>query len=115
MLDHFVFNVPRSQFEEIVTWYLAALAPLNYTKQFDYPGKACGLGTSTEEAPFWIGVSEESGPRGFHIAFKAKSHDVVDRFYEEVVKAGGRDNGKPGPRPMYGPNYYGAFVLDPLG
>ena len=39
----------------------------------------------------------------------------MDRFHEAAVKAGGKDNGKPGPRKEYHENYYGAFVLDPDG
>jgi catechol 2,3-dioxygenase-like lactoylglutathione lyase family enzyme len=52
---------------------------------------------------------------GVHVAFEAGSHDQVDAFYKAAVSAGGRDNGEPGPRPQYGPNYYAAFVLDPDG
>jgi catechol 2,3-dioxygenase-like lactoylglutathione lyase family enzyme len=40
---------------------------------------------------------------------------VVDAFYKAAMAAGGRDNGGPGLRPHYHPNYYGAFVLDPDG
>src|SRR3546814_4575493 len=50
-----------------------------------------------------------------HVAFTAPSRDVVDAFHKAVLAAGGRDNGKPGLRPHYHPNYYGAFVLDPDG
>jgi predicted lactoylglutathione lyase len=39
----------------------------------------------------------------------------VDAFYKAAIAAGGSDNGKPGLRPMYHPNYYGAFVLDADG
>ena len=42
-------------------------------------------------------------------------HETVDAFHEAAVKAGGTSNGEPGIRTMYHPNYYGAFVLDPLG
>lgn len=49
-----------------------------------------------------------------HLAFQAKSKDVVDKFYQAALKAGGKDNGKPGDR-HYHPGYYGAFVLDPDG
>lgn len=115
MLDHFSFNVPAAQHDAIVAWYLAALAPLNYTKQFDYPGHACGLGVSPSQAVFWIGVGEGGAAQGFHLAFKAEDHETVDRFYAAAVEAGGKDNGAPGLREMYGPHYYGAFVLDPLG
>ena len=49
-----------------------------------------------------------------HVAFTAKDHAMVDEFYRAALAAGGRDNGKPGPREG-GDTYYGAFVLDPDG
>jgi lactoylglutathione lyase len=49
-----------------------------------------------------------------HIAFQAKDPAMVDRFHAIALAAGGKDNGKPGPRP-YHPGYYAAFVLDPAG
>lgn len=49
-----------------------------------------------------------------HFAFQASSQEVVKRFYEEGLKAGGRDNGAPGERP-YHPGYFAAFLLDPDG
>ena len=49
-----------------------------------------------------------------HIAFQGKSRDVVDRFYQAAIAAGGKDFGPPGER-KYHPGYYGAFVLDPDG
>lgn len=49
-----------------------------------------------------------------HLAFQAKDKALVHRFHEAALSAGGRDNGKPGPR-NYHPDYYGAFVLDPDG
>jgi catechol 2,3-dioxygenase-like lactoylglutathione lyase family enzyme len=53
--------------------------------------------------------------RGVHLAFHAINHDAVDTFHAAALAAGGPDNGAPGPRPIYQPNYYGAFVLDPDG
>jgi predicted lactoylglutathione lyase len=41
--------------------------------------------------------------------------DEVDAFHAAAVAAGGKDNGKPGPRPNYGPHYYAAFVKDREG
>lgn len=52
---------------------------------------------------------------GFHIAFTADSNDAVDNWYHQCLRLGATDNGPPGPRPHYGPHYYGAFVIDPLG
>jgi catechol 2,3-dioxygenase-like lactoylglutathione lyase family enzyme len=50
-----------------------------------------------------------------HVSVLARNRGEVDAFYEAAVAAGGRDHGKPGPRPEYHPKYYGAFVLDPDG
>jgi predicted lactoylglutathione lyase len=50
-----------------------------------------------------------------HVCFAAKSRAEVDAFHAVAVAAGGRDNGKPGLRPEYHANYYGAFVIDPDG
>ena len=49
------------------------------------------------------------------MAFRADDHRQVDQFHAAGLDAGGRDNGKPGPRPNYGPNYYAAFLCDPDG
>jgi catechol 2,3-dioxygenase-like lactoylglutathione lyase family enzyme len=50
-----------------------------------------------------------------HVAFKVDSRATVDAFHAAALANGGADEGKPGPRPHYHPNYYGAFVLDPDG
>jgi catechol 2,3-dioxygenase-like lactoylglutathione lyase family enzyme len=49
-----------------------------------------------------------------HLAFQAADRDMVHRFHEAALAAGGRDNGPPGER-TYHPGYYAAFVLDPDG
>jgi len=49
-----------------------------------------------------------------HLAFQARDEKMVNAFYYAALKAGGRDNGRPGERP-YHPGYFGAFVLDPDG
>jgi hypothetical protein len=115
MLDHVFFPVPPSQFDSMVAWYLAALAPLGYVKQLDNPGQAVGFGPGKGDAPFWITAKEDAKGSGIHLAFRAKDHETVDRFYEEAIKAGGTCDGKPGLRTRYHPNYYVAYVLDPMG
>lgn len=73
------------------------------------------LGFGSRPKPyFWIHENERPG-EGTHIAFTAKSRAEVDAFYEAALAAGGKDNGKPGVRPKYHEEYYGAFVLDPDG
>jgi catechol 2,3-dioxygenase-like lactoylglutathione lyase family enzyme len=53
--------------------------------------------------------------RRLHIGFAAPDHDRIDAFWQAGVEAGYRDDGKPGPRPEYGEDYYGGFLLDPDG
>jgi catechol 2,3-dioxygenase-like lactoylglutathione lyase family enzyme len=50
--------------------------------------------------------------RRAHVAFVAPAREAVDAWWEAGVAAGLRDNGPPGPRPNYSPDYYGAFLLD---
>jgi hypothetical protein len=114
MFDHLGLAVPKEQLDAVVTWYVAALAPLGYAKQVSFPS-AVGLGPSPTDAHFWICASEHGKVGGVHLAFRAKDHDTVDKFHEESIKAGGKCNGKPGVRTMYHPNYYAAFVVDPVG
>jgi len=53
--------------------------------------------------------------RGLHVGFAAPSREHVDACWRAGVDAGYRDDGKPGPRPQYSEDYYGAFLLDPDG
>ncbi len=62
----------------------------------------------------WLG-GERFPPSGVHIAFTAATRAEVGPFYFAANAAGARDNGAPGLRPHYHANYYGAFVLDPVG
>jgi predicted lactoylglutathione lyase len=60
-------------------------------------------------------TSEQPATRRLHIAFGAPSRELVDEFWRVGTDAGHRDDGEPGPRPQYSPDYYGAFLLDPDG
>src|SRR5215218_7221260 len=53
--------------------------------------------------------------RRLHLGFGAPSREHVDAFWEAGTRAGYPDDGAPGPRPEYGPDYYGGFLLDPDG
>jgi catechol 2,3-dioxygenase-like lactoylglutathione lyase family enzyme len=109
MIDHtglIVSDLQRSR-----RFYEAALAPLGYAMLFEVPG---GVGMGFGEPPkpdFWIGRGTPNQPP-LHVAFRAKDRATVDAFYRAAIAAGGKDNGPPGPRPIYHPNYYGAFILD---
>jgi catechol 2,3-dioxygenase-like lactoylglutathione lyase family enzyme len=116
MLDHLGF--PVSDYQRAKTFYLKALAPLGYTlvmevrqNENDSPAAGFGIGGKPD---FWIG-GEGKLDRPIHVAILAKDRASVDAFHRAAIEAGGRDNGAPGLRPHYHPNYYGAFVLDPDG
>ena len=66
------------------------------------------------EPDFVIADKERPG-EGNHVAFRADTRAQVDAFHAAALAAGGRDNGGPGLRDHYGPNYYAAFALDPDG
>jgi catechol 2,3-dioxygenase-like lactoylglutathione lyase family enzyme len=109
MLDH--IGLKTGALKELVSFYEATLAPLGIAKLKDY-GVAAGFGRG-EEVPFWIGQGD--GASAVHLAFTAPDRAGVDAFYQAALAAGARDNGAPGLRAQYHPNYYGAFVLDPDG
>jgi predicted lactoylglutathione lyase len=53
--------------------------------------------------------------RHVHMAFSAADNATVDEFHQTATRAGYRDHGAPGERPVYHAGYYGAYVLDPDG
>jgi catechol 2,3-dioxygenase-like lactoylglutathione lyase family enzyme len=64
-----------------------------------------------------IGPTDREHPvtRGLHVGFRAPSREAVDAFWQAGIDAGYGDDGAPGPRTVYGPDYYGGFLLDPGG
>ncbi len=116
MIDHTGLNV--SDFRKSKDFYLRALAPLGYQVIKELPAQiapdgAMGMG-APPKADFWIAGGKPQSPP-LHVAFRAASRADVDAFYKAALAAGGRDNGPPGIRAHYHPNYYGAFVRDPDG
>jgi catechol 2,3-dioxygenase-like lactoylglutathione lyase family enzyme len=72
------------------------------------------LGVS-EWPDFAIEQAHGTVTRGLHMGFGAPSRAEVDDFWRVGTAAGYRDDGPPGPRPQYGDDYYGSFLLDPDG
>jgi len=117
MMDHIGLAV--ADFERSKSFFINALAPLDITLLMEVTAEQTGgdahAGFGAEQkAFFWIGNGRKS-TSGVHVAFTAKSRSQVDAFYQAAMTAGGRDNGPPGLRPQYHPNYYGAFILDADG
>lgn len=117
MIDH--TGVSVSDFKLSKAFYEKALASIGYALIMELPASVTG-GTDVAgfgEPPkpdFWIASGSPNKPP-IHIAFRVSSRAKVDAFYKAAMAAGGTDNGPPGLRPHYHPNYYGAFVRDPDG
>ena len=116
MIDHTGLTV--SDFAKSRDFYAKALAPLGYKVMMEFTAAQTGsvdyAGLGDTKPDFWMASGAPNSPR-MHIAFAAKSRATVDAFYRAALAAGGRDNGPPGVRAHYHPDYYGAFVLDPDG
>jgi catechol 2,3-dioxygenase-like lactoylglutathione lyase family enzyme len=119
ILDHIGINV--SDYTRSKAFYDQALAPLGVKAVMEF-GSWCGYGRDGKP-DFWMGngVASYQKPEQtknitpVHVSFVARNRGEVDAFYNAAIAAGGKDNGKPGIRKEYHPNYYGAFVLDPDG
>ena len=116
MIDHIGF--PVSDYARSKAFYEKALAPLGYAvimevAETESGSPAVGFGKGGKP-DFWIGGTDQPISRS-HVAFAAKDRPAVDAFYQAAIAAGAKDNGPPGLRPHYHPNYYGAFVLDADG
>jgi catechol 2,3-dioxygenase-like lactoylglutathione lyase family enzyme len=116
VIDHVGF--PVADYARSKAFYTKALEPLGYAlvmevQQDDDDTPAAGFGANGKP-DFWIG-GEGGLNRRLHVAIAAKDRAAVDAFYRAALAAGGKDNGAPGLRPQYHPNYYGAFVFDPDG
>jgi catechol 2,3-dioxygenase-like lactoylglutathione lyase family enzyme len=118
MIDHIGLSV--ADYRRSKTFYERALAPLGYLVRVEIPDSnggmaACGFSAGASgNADFWI-VSESTTLPALHLAFEARDRKTVDAFHAAALAAGGSDNGAPGIRAKYHPNYYAAFVLDPDG
>jgi len=108
VFDHVTIRVSdRAASERFYATVLAALGPGPSYRAADF----------AEWNDFSLALAGDGAPvtRGLHIGFGARSRAAVDAFWRAGIAAGHRDDGAPGPRPEYGPDYYGAFLLDPDG
>ena len=118
MIDHIGFSV--SDYYRAKAFYSKALTPLGYALIMEVPAErtengyaAAGFGMGHKPV-LWI-AGEGTLERPVHVAISTKDRAGVDAFHRAALAAGGTDNGAPGLRPHYHPNYYAAFVLDPDG
>ena len=108
MIDHVSIKV--TDFPRARAFFAAALRPLGYAIVAEYPD-IVGLGAG-RKPDFWVSRGERVAP--VHVAFSG-DRVAVDAFHAAALAAGARDEGAPGLRAHYHPNYYGAFIIDPEG
>ncbi len=114
VIDH--VNLAVTDFPRALAFYDAALATLGIDRLAEFTvGQRRFAGYGREGRPrFWL--SSGATRRGdVHLAFVANSRAEITAFYSVALSMGGRDNGAPGLRAQYHPNYFAAFVLDPDG
>lgn len=114
MLHH--VSVGVRDVERAAKFYDPVLKALGYRRVMEFLPYALAYGESRTRPEFWVGRPHNQQPpaagNGVHVAFLAKNRQAVSRFHEEALKQGGSNGGEPGPRPDYGPSYYGAFIYD---
>ena len=112
MFDHVKFGV--RDYAASKAFYLQALAPIGVSVVGEgEPAYGVELSAGGESSLCLFQTTE--APAHLHIAFVAERREQVDAFHRAALAAGAKDNGPPGLRPKYHPNYYAAFVIDPDG
>ena len=111
MYDHIGIKV--GNLDASVRFYSAALAPLGHVL---CSRDETGAGFGPKDAPaLWLYAHPGVKGDGAHLAFRAPDHAAIKAFHSAGLKAGGKDNGTPGPRTDYSPTYHAAFLIDPDG
>lgn len=106
-------NIPRA-----ARFYDEVLKPLGLTRRkiLKVAAAYAPEGFDGLNEPFWIlrpiDNAAPSPGNGVTVAFDARSRAAVDAFHAAALAAGGKDEGAPGLRLHYHPNYYGAYVRD---
>ena len=121
MFDH--LSVGVTDLDKSLAFYDAALKPLGVSRMFAMGDRGIAAYVGNEQISFWLyskdakqsALGELSAPPRFHLAFRASDRAAVDAFYESALAHGGTDEGAPGIREQYHPNYYAAYVRDPNG
>ena len=112
MLHH--VSVGVRNVERAVSFYDAVLGALGYNRVMEFLPYAVAYGD--RHPSFWVQLPHNQQPasvgNGVHVSFMARSKGAVRRFHASALAKGGTSDGKPGPRPDYGPDYFGAFVID---
>ncbi len=119
MFSHIFVSV--TDFDRALAFYQPVMAVLGIEQRWCDPRKPwAGWHCADRSRPFFVicrpydGRPHDPG-NGQMTAFLAQDRDTVRRAYQAALEHGGTDEGKPGLRPQYHENYYGAYFRDPDG
>ncbi len=116
MFSH--FTAGTNDIAKAKRFYDAIATPLGLVRHADYP-QAAGYGPTGGRPQLWIirplDKKAATVGNGITIGLEANDRPTVDAFYAAAMKEGGTDEGPPGLRTHYHPNYYAAYVRDPDG
>src|SRR5258708_28367195 len=114
MIAHISIGV--RDIERSKRFYDTVLEPLGY-KCLRAARTLLGYGYGRDSIALWVVQAERPVPAdeksGLHFCFTATNAAAVDAFHAAALRSGGHDNGPPGLPPVYGPDYYAAFIIDP--
>lgn len=121
MFSHVI--VGARDLDRLGAFYDAVLAPLGLVRGFpEDDGGPDGIGwirPGSRWPQFWVQLPFDGRPanigNGSQVSFAAPSQAAVDAAWIAAMDNGGRDEGKPGIRAHYAPDYYGAYCRDPEG
>jgi catechol 2,3-dioxygenase-like lactoylglutathione lyase family enzyme len=121
MFDHLSIGVVN--LDQSLAFYDATLKPLGISRMFAIGDRGIAAYIGADQISFWLyskdteqtNLANIPSPPRFHLAFRAADHAQVDAFYQAALANGGTDEGAPGIRIQYHPNYYAAYVRDPNG
>jgi catechol 2,3-dioxygenase-like lactoylglutathione lyase family enzyme len=112
MLHHVSIGV--ADVARAAQFYDRVLQELGFRRVFEV--LPYGIGYGDKQPSFWVQLPHNQQAaavgNGAHVAFNATSEKMIHAFHRAALDAGGSDDGAPGPRPDYGPDYFGAFVRD---
>jgi catechol 2,3-dioxygenase-like lactoylglutathione lyase family enzyme len=101
-----------------VRFYDPVLGALGHAKQFEGHGFA-GYGPDPEQPQIFLGRPFDGQAatvgNGMMVAFEARTPAQVRDFHAAALANGGSDEGAPGLRVHYAPDFYAAYVRDPEG
>jgi len=113
MLGHLSIGV--RDLDTAARFYDAVLAPIGWVRLWTENGVGYGPSGGNDKLAVFARPDAHPPGTGFHLCFNASSDAAVDAFHAAAMANGGRDDGAPGLRPHFGPDYYACFVFDPEG